>query len=456
MPVGLFDAYAERRVAMDKAIQKPKVRPRASQGYYYRGQWVGGQESVRDNSQTLLRLLDALPVNVVLADASSLDIVYANTTAKVGIADLLDGLDRPIEALEGAPITLFHRAEDRERVAQSLRDPDNLPLTETHNLNGQWVRLHFTALLSEQADADNGGEGSPSMADRYVGPMLRWEVITDQVDRIRRFEQNVMEAINETDTSIRAVRDQAVDLTAVMDHSEAAITTLTETATASTAALDESVHAMSALATGIAKIGDQVAETTGIARTAVDEAERSNGAVQSLDASAKKIGDIVSLITAIAEQTNLLALNATIEAARAGTAGKGFAVVASEVKALANQTAKATEEIRLQVTDIQGATEETVTAIGTIASTINRINALADQIGAALDDQIHVTEDVSQRSGEASKSNSQVNDGLSDLLDQSNHIRETGRTLDDAARSLSETVTHLKDDAEGFLAEIRR
>src|SRR5262249_26571277 len=134
------------------------------------------------------------------------------------------------------------------------------------------------------------------------------------------------------------------------------------------------------LSSSIAEIGRQVSSSTKIARKAVDDAQQTNAKIQSLAEAAQKGGDVVKLINEIASQTNLLALNATIEAARAGDAGKGFAVVASEVKSLANQTAKATEEIATQISGIQGATKESVDAIRAIGRTIKEVDEIATTI----------------------------------------------------------------------------
>jgi len=150
------------------------------------------------------------------------------------------------------------------------------------------------------------------------------------------------------------------------------------------------------LSGSIQEISKQVAHSSTKASEAVTEAERANDKVQSLDDAAKKIGEVVALITDIADQTNLLALNATIEAARAGEAGKGFAVVASEVKNLANQTAKATEDISTQISGIQDATFDAVHAIEGISGTIGEINSIASTIAAAVEEQGAATQEIAR------------------------------------------------------------
>src|SRR5207253_413413 len=148
------------------------------------------------------------------------------------------------------------------------------------------------------------------------------------------------------------------------------------------------------LTASISNISQQVARSAEIAGKAAEEARRTNIVVEGLATGTQKIGEVVTLIQNIASQTNLLALNATIEAARAGEHGRGFAVVASEVKALANQTAKATEEISAQVQDIQNATSEAVNAIQAIGGTIAEIDEISNEISASVNQQGAATREI--------------------------------------------------------------
>jgi methyl-accepting chemotaxis protein len=198
-----------------------------------------------------------------------------------------------------------------------------------------------------------------------------------------------------------------------------------------------------------------VAQSTGIAGQAVAEADATNKTVQGLAQAAQKIGDVVKLITAIAEQTNLLALNATIEAARAGEAGKGFAVVAAEVKGLANQTAKATEDIATQVTAMQSETGKVVQAIAHISGTIGNINAIATTIASAVEEQGAATQEIARNVQAAAHRTGAVS---SNILGVDKAAATTGAAAGDvlgSAEKLSLQAQTLGASVDQFLANIR-
>jgi methyl-accepting chemotaxis protein len=196
------------------------------------------------------------------------------------------------------------------------------------------------------------------------------------------------------------------------------------------------------LSSSIQEIGRQIEGSSRHAAQAVEEAKRTDETVQALAVSAQKIGEVVSLITDIAAKTNLLALNATIEAARAGEAGKGFAVVASEVKMLANQTAKATEEIGNQVTQIQGVTQKAVTAIQTIAATIEEMSRTTASIAAAVEQQGAATQEISSNVQQASQGTQEV---TSNIVQVKEAASSTGAAAGQVLSSAGELARHSAD-----------
>jgi methyl-accepting chemotaxis protein len=209
------------------------------------------------------------------------------------------------------------------------------------------------------------------------------------------------------------------------------------------------------LSASVNEIGRQVHESNRIAEAAVLQAQQTDGRIGKLSRAAQEIGEVVKLITAIAEQTNLLALNATIEAARAGDAGRGFAVVAAEVKSLANQTAKATEEIALHILGMQGATQESVAAIKEIGGTIAQVSSIASTISDAVKQQSLATQEIARNvqnvaegTHEASANIMRVNRGATETGSASENVL-------DSARTLTAESTRLREELDRFMSNIR-
>jgi methyl-accepting chemotaxis protein len=208
------------------------------------------------------------------------------------------------------------------------------------------------------------------------------------------------------------------------------------------------------LTASINNISQQVTRSAEIAGKAADEARRTNAVVEGLAAGTQKIGEVVTLIQNIASQTNLLALNATIEAARAGEHGKGFAVVASEVKALANQTAKATEEISAQVQGIQNATGDAVSAIQAIGGTIAEIDAISNEIATAVEQQGLATREISGNVQQAADGTRNVNNSIVSVSRTSEEAGQAASKLLEAANGLSSQSERLKAEVGSFLGSL--
>jgi methyl-accepting chemotaxis protein len=209
------------------------------------------------------------------------------------------------------------------------------------------------------------------------------------------------------------------------------------------------------LASSVEEIGRQVQESSRIASEAVDQAARTDHRINELSQLANRVGDVVKFITAIADQTNLLALNATIEAARAGEAGRGFAVVAQEVKALATQTAKATEEISGQISGIQAATQDSVGAIKDIAKTIGRIAEIATAVAAAVEEQGAATQEIARNVQQAAQGTSQVVANIGDVNRGAGETGAASAQVLSSAQLLANESHRLKREMEGFLTSVR-
>jgi methyl-accepting chemotaxis protein len=209
------------------------------------------------------------------------------------------------------------------------------------------------------------------------------------------------------------------------------------------------------LSSSIKEISRQVTGSNSMIKEAVRQAGLSNEQVQGLTVTAEKIGDVVKIISDIASQTNLLALNATIEAARAGDAGKGFAVVASEVKALANQTAKATEEIGVQIKAIQEATQTSAQSIQGIARTIGKVDETVATIAAAVEEQGASTQEIARNVSQAAHGTQQVSGNISGVNVAARHTGEAAGQVLASADELSKNGEALKAQVKAFLSEVR-
>jgi methyl-accepting chemotaxis protein len=208
------------------------------------------------------------------------------------------------------------------------------------------------------------------------------------------------------------------------------------------------------LAASVTEIDRQVAQSNAIANKAVSEAEWTNAMVKELDEAARRISDVVRLITDIAEQTNLLALNATIEAARAGDAGRGFAVVASEVKALAGQTARATEDIGAQISGMQHATVRSIEAIGAIERTIRSIGDISGAIAAAVSEQGAATQEIARSVDTAAERTTETAAEVMRVGEATAATRESAMAVKTVADDLGAVAARIRGQVDQFFTKL--
>jgi len=273
------------------------------------------------------------------------------------------------------------------------------------------------------------------MADRFEAD------VKSVVAAVAQATNDMQRAAGEITTSVGGTSQRAAAAAAASDEASASVNAVA-------AATEE-------LASSVAEIGRQVTHSSEVADSAVLKAGQTTEMVSSLASAAEKIGDVLRLIGAIASQTNLLALNATIEAARAGEAGRGFAVVASEVKELANQTAKATDEIAGQVAAIQAATGDCVTAIGGISNTIREISGIATTIAAAVEEQDSATREIARSVQQAATGTSEVSVNVTGASQSADQSRTLANNVATATGQLSQQADALSRSVDTFLAGLR-
>ena len=277
----------------------------------------------------------------------------------------------------------------------------------------------------------------------------------DMVKLADEFERAVGEIVETVSSASTELEASAMTLTSTAERSEQLTTMVAGASEQASANVQSVASATEELSSSVTEISRQVQESARMATDAVGQARSTNERVGELTRAAIRIGDVVELINTIAGQTNLLALNATIEAARAGDAGRGFAVVASEVKALAEQTSKATGEIGQQISGIQAATEESVNAIREISGTIERLSEISSTIAAAVEEQGAATQEISRNVQQAAQGTQQVSANITDVQRGATETGAASSQVLSAAQSLSGDSNRLKIEVDKFLNTVR-
>lgn len=403
--------------------------------------WSVITEKVKSDAEAarLTTMVNNMPINVLMADPIEFTINYANKTSIDTLRTLEHLLPCKADELLGQCIDIFHKHPEHQR--QLLADPKNLPHQAKIRLGEETLDLRVSAIM--------GDDGA------YLGPMVSWSVVTAQVAMADRFEADVKSVVEMVSSAATEMQSSAESLASTADQTNQQSTAVAAASEEATSNVQTVASATEELSASVQEVGRQVQESNKIAEEAVSEAEKTNAQVVGLAEAAQKIGAVVNLINDIASQTNLLALNATIEAARAGDAGKGFAVVASEVKNLATQTAKATEEISQQVSEIQASTSEAVEAIGQISGTIGKMSEIAKAVEASVEEQIGATREIAENVQQAATGTQEVTSNITGVQTAASETGTAASQVLDATKELSKQSELLKGQVDAFLVEIR-
>jgi methyl-accepting chemotaxis protein len=341
------------------------------------------------------------------------------------------------------------RSDEIGKLASAMNSFKN-GMIEADRMRSEQKETEVAAAKEREAAQLRASEERKATREREAAAQkeLRQKLADDFHATVGRIIDHVSAAAGELEksaTTLTKTAETTLDLTGV-------VASASEEASSNVGAV---ASAAEELTGSVNEIARQVQESSRIAGEAVTQAKATDARIGQLSQAAGRIGDVLKLITAIAEQTNLLALNATIEAARAGEAGKGFAVVAQEVKALAAQTAKATEEIASQISDMQIATADSVAAIKTIDTTISRISGIAGAIAAAVEEQGAATGEIARNVTEASRGTAQVANTIGDVNRGATATGSASTQVLAAARTLAGESKELKGEVEKFLDTVR-
>jgi methyl-accepting chemotaxis protein len=393
----------------------------------------------------------SIPRDVVLASAHRLDVSLSQRATSGAFWQLGVGL-------LVVTIAIFLISAAARRIARPIRDCANFADGIAKGDFDQKLEIEQAdevgilagSLKSMQSDLKKGI--AQRAEDQANADLERRRVLNEMAGN---FEASVGEIVETVSSASAELESSAGTLASTAERAQELANMVAVASEEASTNVQSVASAAEELSTSVNEIGRQVQESARIANDAVAQARRTNDRVSELSKAASRIGDVVELINTIAGQTNLLALNATIEAARAGEAGRGFAVVASEVKALAEQTAKATGEIGQQITGIQSATQESVGAIKDISGTIERLSEISSAIAAAVEEQGAATQEISRNVQQAAQGTQQVSSNITDVQRGATETGSASAQVLSAAQSLSEDGNRLKLEVSRFLNSVR-
>ena len=363
--------------------------------------WDVVTEKVRgeEEQQRLLQMIDKMPINVMTCDPSTFEINYINQTSVDTLTPLEKHLPAKAADLLGQCIDIFHKDPSHQR--RLLSDPNNLPWRAKIGVGGETLRLDVSAI-----------EGSKG---EYLGPMLSWAVISDQI--------KVADKVGEVVTNMNEIADG-------LSGTSKELTSNSEIAKSQSASVHSAAQEMTGSITEISQRMDQAADIT---KTALQRADAASNQIGTLRNASDQIGSVMGTIQGIADQTKLLALNATIEAARAGEAGRGFAVVAAEVKELSEQTSSETDRIRTQIETMQNETKEALKVIQSIMEVISNLDEHVVAVAGAMTEQSAAAGEIARAMESVAETNEKTDHSartIQDVVTKIDVVKESNREIE--------------------------
>jgi methyl-accepting chemotaxis protein len=386
------------------------------------------------------QILEQMDANVMVATAPDFKVSYMNTSTRKTLGQVEHALPCKVADIQGNSVDIFHKGQE-ERIRRLLSNPANLPHTARIKVGTDYMDLRVSALHDR--------------AGAYTAALLTWDLITREVMLENDFETEVSAVVEQLATAATQLGAMAEQVSASVARTGELSVAVASASTEASANVTTVASAAEELSASIEEVNRQVADSSRIVESAVEKANTADVVLSDLIASAGRIGEVMELIGGIASQTNLLALNATIEAARAGEAGKGFAVVANEVKALANQTAKATEEIQLQIETMRQAADGTADTMRQIIDTIGGVERAFDAIEGAITSQRQATLEITGNISQAAQGAAEVDHNITGISRASAENGEAVSEMAASAGNLADQSHFLRDRAAAFLRNLR-